>query len=88
VHVAKCQRQWKERHPCEHPDVQLPAGWHLNQVRIPVPSAPTDEHLLDREIGRRCRQLPSQLRNDPEYSRCEFWVAFLIVVLVTTYVMG
>ena len=62
--------------PCEHPDVNLPAGWHLNATRVPVPPPPTGR-ALEVEAQRRRRILPDRMRCNQVYTRLDFWATFL-----------
>jgi hypothetical protein len=54
--------------PCSWPDVHLSAGWHLNQIRVPVPAIPASGPARRWKICDRCAFLLPNLRRDPAYS--------------------
>jgi len=53
---------------CLWPDMHLPAGWHLNGTRVPMPVIPGSGPARHREICRRLAFLPLDLRWDPTYA--------------------
>jgi hypothetical protein len=60
--VFDCHRLWKDGVGVGHHDVSLPAGWHLNQERVPVPPATQDGLTLEAKMRRCLSKLPQALR--------------------------
>jgi hypothetical protein len=65
--------------PCDAwSGVQLPGGWRLSCRRVPIPPVPAREPERTKEIRRRRRYLPADLRADPAYAiDSESWRTYL-----------
>jgi hypothetical protein len=61
-------RKGKNDQPVPWPNVNLPARWHLNSRRIPVPPVPMYEPEGTIENRRRRALLPMKLRRDPAFA--------------------
>jgi hypothetical protein len=67
VPVRLARRLYARGNPVPWPDVNLPARWHLNSQRVPVPPVPRNGLERVREIHRRRGLLPMHLRHDPAF---------------------
>ncbi|KAE8794664.1 hypothetical protein D1007_30708 [Hordeum vulgare] len=68
------QYLWKNNQPVPWPSVVLPERWNLSDSRVPVSQVPADGLERRREIRRRRRILPLDLKFDPGFaSTSDLW---------------
>ncbi|KAE8771164.1 hypothetical protein D1007_56991 [Hordeum vulgare] len=59
---------WEDNLPVPWPSVVLPERWNLNDSRVPIPHVPADGLERWREIRRRRRIPPFDLKLDPGFA--------------------